>query len=291
MRCPKCQYITFDSADRCRNCGYDFSLAVDLPAVDLPMQDGSPDGPLADFSLSEADLQATPAPPPPPGSNTGELPLFRDRARAERDADAPLVTPSAVPRPPLAVRRNTAPLPRPRPRRDVVPEPRLALETAEMPIVPEPAVPPAPVDEGAVEAAPAGARAVAGLIDLAIIGGIDLAVLYFTLRTCDLRFADAGSLPLAPLLAFFALLNGGYFAAFIAAGGQTLGKMAAGLRVVPGDPLAGPSARVSAGHAIVRAAAYLVSAIPLGLGFVPAFVGRERRALHDRLADTRVVRA
>ena len=29
MRCPKCQYITFDSDDRCRNCGYEFSLSVD----------------------------------------------------------------------------------------------------------------------------------------------------------------------------------------------------------------------------------------------------------------------
>ena len=27
MKCPKCQYISFDSGDRCRNCGYDFSLA------------------------------------------------------------------------------------------------------------------------------------------------------------------------------------------------------------------------------------------------------------------------
>ena len=29
MRCPKCQYITFDSDDRCRNCGYEFSLSVE----------------------------------------------------------------------------------------------------------------------------------------------------------------------------------------------------------------------------------------------------------------------
>ena len=26
MRCPKCRYISFDDHDRCRNCGYDFSL-------------------------------------------------------------------------------------------------------------------------------------------------------------------------------------------------------------------------------------------------------------------------
>ena len=291
MRCPKCQYITFDSAERCRNCGYDFSLAVDLPAVDLPMQDGSPDGPLADFSLSEADLQVTPTAPPLPSSNTGELPLFRDRARAERDVDAPLVTPSASPRPPLAVRRHTGQPAKPRPHRESVPEPRLALETAEVSIVPEPAAPVAPAVAASGEAASAGARGLAGLIDLAIVGPIDLAVLYFTLRICDLGLADVRALPLAPLLAFYALMNGGYFAAFVAAGGQTIGKMATGIRVITGDPIATASDRVPTGHAIVRAAAYLVSAIPLGLGFVPGFIGQERRAVHDRLADTRVVRA
>ena len=29
MRCPKCHYISFGSADRCRNCGYEFLLAVE----------------------------------------------------------------------------------------------------------------------------------------------------------------------------------------------------------------------------------------------------------------------
>ena len=36
MKCPKCQYFSFDSGDRCRNCGYDFSLALDLPPADHP---------------------------------------------------------------------------------------------------------------------------------------------------------------------------------------------------------------------------------------------------------------
>jgi uncharacterized RDD family membrane protein YckC len=34
-----------------------------------------------------------------------------------------------------------------------------------------------------------------------------------------------------------------------------------------------------------------VSALPAGLGFFPAFFGQDRRGLHDRLADTRVVKA
>ena len=41
-------------------------------------------------------------------------------------------------------------------------------------------------------------------------------------------------LPKGPLLAFLLVQNGGYLVAFTA-GGQTLGKMAAGIRVVPAD--------------------------------------------------------
>ena len=73
--------------------------------------------------------------------------------------------------------------------------------------------------------------------------------------------------------------------------GRTVGKMAAGIRVIPADPGAPPSERVSFGQAVVRAAGYVASALPVGIGFLPAFFGPERRALHDRLADTRVVKA
>ena len=282
MKCPKCQYITFDSADRCRNCGYDFSLAVVLPAPDLPIQDGTePFGPFPDFTLRDK------------APDTGSLPLFR---RERGDPDAPLVTPSVTPRAPLAVRRGAPSVaPRPRPRRvEPDPEPRLRLDTGEMPVVPEPDAPAPPIDaapiETAVATASAGARVVGGLVDFAILAGVDLVVVYFTLRICDMTFAQTLALPLAPLVSFLALLNGGYLSTFVAAGGQTIGKMAVGTRVVPADPAAPASERVSFGQAVVRAAAYLVSLLPAGLGFVPALVGRERRALHDRLADTRVVR-
>src|SRR6266536_4377059 len=100
MKCPKCQYFSFDSGDRCRNCGYDFSLALDLPPADLPIQDGTePLGPFSDFSLSQG--------------NTPNLPLFTP---ADGDPDAPLVTPGATPRAPLAVRRTAPAAPRPKPR-------------------------------------------------------------------------------------------------------------------------------------------------------------------------------
>jgi uncharacterized RDD family membrane protein YckC len=287
MKCPKCQYFAFDSGERCRNCGYDFSLAVDLPAVELPIQDGTePVGPFADFSLNE-----TPS----------NLPLFTSPGG---DPDAPLVTPGATPRAPLAVRRTAPAAPRPRPRRetgrfDRDPEPRLALDTADLgpPPVQAPSPQPEPEirGEAAVDAplviAPAGARLLGAVLDVVLMSGIDLLVVYFTLKICDLTFGQILTLPLAPLLSFLVLLNGGYFSTFVAAGGQTIGKMATGIRVIPADPAAPASERVTFGQSVVRAAGYLVSALPLGLGFAPAFFGQERRALHDRLADTRVVKA
>jgi len=279
MKCPKCQYFSFDSGERCRNCGYDFSLALDLPPADLPIQDGTePLGPFSDFSLND----------------TPTLPLF-----TSGDPDAPLVTPGATPRAPLAVRR-TAPLAsRPKPRRETGridrAEPRLALDTAEVAMVGEPASlrasDTAAIADPVLVVAPAGARLIGAVIDLALVAGIDLVVVYFTLKICDLGFAQVLTLPMAPLLSFLVLLNGGYLSTFVAASGQTIGKMAAGIRVIPADPAAPASERVSFGQAVVRAAGYLVSALPVGLGFLPAFFGQDRRALHDRLADTRVVKA
>jgi uncharacterized RDD family membrane protein YckC len=99
-----------------------------------------------------------------------------------------------------------------------------------------------------------------------------------------LALADWRALPLAPLVAFLVLLKAGYFSAFTAVGGQTIGKMALDLRVVTdgGRPLDGAAA-------VRRTVFGTVSAAALGLGFLPALVTADRRALHDRLAGTRVV--
>ena len=130
------------------------------------------------------------------------------------------------------------------------------------------------------------------MVDLALLGGIDLAVVYFTLRICDLTFAAALTLPLAPLLSFFVLLNGGYLVG-VRRRERTDDRQDGGghPRRLRRIPAARVHERVSFEQAVVRAAASVVSALPLGLGFLPALFGRERRALHDRLADTRVMKA
>jgi uncharacterized RDD family membrane protein YckC len=91
-------------------------------------------------------------------------------------------------------------------------------------------------------------------------------------------------LPAAPMLTFLGLLKLAYFSAFTGVGGQTIGKMAVGTCVV-----SDAGAPVDGARALRRTLAGGVSLLLFGLGFVPALFG-ERRALHDRLAGTRVVR-
>lgn len=297
MKCPKCQYLTFDQGDRCRNCGYEFALVVDGADLDLPIRTGEePLGPFADFALGEGDAHdRVSVPPPPPVEPRAartvtppELPLFHGGP-----GDAPLVNLPASPRAPMSVRR--APPARPAGRRAAEDEPTLDLEgeaAAETPPVRARRLEGQPdaARDAAAQPASVGARLVGAAIDLALMGGIDIAVLYFTLQLVELTVADAGVIPKAPFAAFVGLLNGGYMTAFTAAGGQSIGKMVAGTRVVTSDAHV-PDDRVTLGQSALRAVGYLVSALPAGLGFAPALIGPDHRALHDRLAHTRVVKA
>lgn len=318
MRCPKCQYISFGSADRCRNCGYEFLLSA-TPSLDLPIHgeqaeqaehaDDASLGALADFPLSERTM-ARPATaaadsgtsdgqraPRPTTNSRFDLPLFGD--------DAPLVTPSAIPRAPLSVRRGQPPVARAQTER------ALPMDSAEPVWRHEP--PPSVRREGhralrqdapgeselprtAAGPASVAARIFAGLIDLLVLGAIDAGVLYSTLRLLSLPLAEILSLPPVPLGVFLLLLNGGYLTIFTTAGGQTIGKMIAGIRVVADQPMAGLhpddlEGGVTMGASVLRASAYLASLLPMGLGFAAILFDSDGRALHDRLAETRVVKA
>jgi uncharacterized RDD family membrane protein YckC len=140
--------------------------------------------------------------------------------------------------------------------------------------------------EAAVEPAGIVSRVAAALVDLTILAAIDIAVVYLTMQICGVTLADLGILPKAPLAAFLAAQNLGYFVGFTLAG-QTLGKMAAGIKVVSAEDDASPDF----GHALLRTLVWVVLAVPAGLGFLTALFGREHRGLHDRCAGTKVVRA
>lgn len=291
MKCPKCGYIGFEQAERCRNCGYDFSLSTQPVSGDLSLRGDDTAAPLRDFDLANARRPApnAPAGDPPrsaatdfdpgagPAPSPSDLPLFGDDP-----GDAlPLVTDSR-PTPPLAVRRSAPSPPKVRSRptpRAVEPQPDLVFGPAEG----RSQAPPHALDRDATTAQ-AGTRAAAGLLDWLLLAAIDLVVLYFTLRVCRLAPSDFTRLPAVPMAAFLVLLNGGYLSMLTAAGGQTIGKMAFGLRVVGAQ-----EGSVTTGRAVLRTLALLLSALPAGLGLASILIDRDGRGLHDRLADTRVV--
>jgi uncharacterized RDD family membrane protein YckC len=296
MRCPKCHYISYGSVERCRNCGYELSLVADAPPVDLPIQSADePVGPMRELPLSDrtaATVDETREAARPSGGSGFDLPLFSDRNGPD---DAPLISVAGVPRQPLSVRRAQPP-----PRSKAEPTASEIAEGNERRARRDEAAARRLRESqraaGGLVVASVGARLVAGLIDVLILGTIDAGVLYFTLLALELPVQEVPSLPPVPMAVFLLLLNGGYLATFTAAGGQTIGKMAAGIRVIatrPDDDEGHErySQRVTLGAAVLRATAYLVSLLPAGLGFAAILLDAEGRALHDRLADTRVVKA
>jgi uncharacterized RDD family membrane protein YckC len=111
------------------------------------------------------------------------------------------------------------------------------------------------------------------------------------MRWLDLPLDQVGILPIVPTGAFLLIVGLGYLLMFTAAGGQTIGKMLLGIRVIDDAEAAGDSGGPpSVRQAVVRELLTIPSVLALGAGFVPGLFG-EQRAMHDRLAHTRVVRA
>jgi uncharacterized RDD family membrane protein YckC len=133
------------------------------------------------------------------------------------------------------------------------------------------------------------ARLGAGLLDAVFLSAIASVVWWGTLRVAQAGPSQIGWAAGVPLALFVAVVAIGYSVLFTAGGGQTLGKMVAGVRVVGSGPH-GTDAGLTLGQAAVRAIVAIPSVGCFGLGWWPAFFGR-RRAVHDRVAATRVVRA
>lgn len=136
----------------------------------------------------------------------------------------------------------------------------------------------------ALENSPPLRRLAATGIDAVLFAGIDLAVLYLTFRIVGLSVAEWRVLPAWPVALFLVGMKLSYASVFTALGGQTIGKMAAGIRVVSMDDRS-----VSPGASVRRTLVSLVAVATAGLGYLPGLVGRERRAIHDRVSGTRVV--
>jgi uncharacterized RDD family membrane protein YckC len=300
MKCPKCGYLGYERVERCRNCGYEFSLGAPAPTPELRLRDsGGVPQPLDDLDLMDAATPPKSADPfndlipersnPSPNS-VAELPLFGPPITD----DVPLITRPSPPRPPLSVRRATPEVPR------VKGEPRAPMlewpDPVPLPDRIEMARPTISVEDRPARAArtrqrepePAGLwpRAIAAAIDVTLLAIVDFVVVYFTLKICRLDVSELALLPKAPLITFLLLQNGGYLAAFTTTG-QTLGKMVAGVRVLADDGEHAPDL----GRSALRVALWLVLALPAGLGLLASALSRDGRGLHDRFAGTRVVRA
>jgi uncharacterized RDD family membrane protein YckC len=207
----------------------------------------------------------------------------------EGAGDEPLLELPLTPAPPpLGVRRATTDLLRsPAPRQMPTDAPEL-LHGLDRPVpqAERPSVRQAPAAP-AVDGTGAGKRLGAAVVDAVVLGATSALVAGVTLRWMDLTWQDWTHLPLLPLVAFLLIIVTGYLFIFTLANGQTPGKMLTGIRVVAVDASEGPLAM---SQALLRALAALPAVLLAGLGFLPALFG-EQRAVHDRIARTRVIRA
>ena len=80
------------------------------------------------------------------------------------------------------------------------------------------------------------------------------------------------------------IIQFGYEVFFIGKFGATPGKMALKIKVINAD-----GSKVSYLKALGRLFAYFLSGIILGIGLIMAAFDDEKRALHDRICNTRVI--
>ena len=277
MRCPQCHYIGFDDAKKCRNCGHIFAK---MPRDDARLNPLVPSARRStqrrlDEALGNGDAEVRQE--ASESLSDEGLPLFPDRPDwADSDPDHGT-------RAPLSVRRGTPEVPRMRT------ESKQVCEEAPIPelnlLSPTDRQTDNAQNEPAHIFAPGLLRVIASVIDVVVIGIVDVSVVFLTLRLCGLTWSEWSMLPKAPISGFLLMLNGGYLVAFTTAGGQTIGKMFCHLKVVgtEGEP-------VSLSKAMLRVVSFFVSILPFGLGFIAQFGDRYRRTVHDRLAETRVVK-
>lgn len=117
---------------------------------------------------------------------------------------------------------------------------------------------------------------------VSFLGGLFLAGAHSSRGQIPTRFL-AGSILMAMITWSIHIAYPTYFLGKYSA---TLGKMACGLKVVRPD-----GEKISYARACARFFAEFLSSIILGIGYLMVAFDEERRALHDRICDTRVVKA
>ncbi len=132
-------------------------------------------------------------------------------------------------------------------------------------------------------------RVLAKFLDSAILIAIYLPISYLT-SPVILRTASSGVLSTAFLMVEGLLMvaqvlgSAAYDSLFVWRYGATPGKMICGKKVVTAD-----GHKLTLGRAIGRHFANYLSSFTLGIGYLMVAFDEEKRALHDRICDTRVV--
>ncbi len=92
-----------------------------------------------------------------------------------------------------------------------------------------------------------------------------------------------------PLIAIsnlvFMLVTVAYSVVFWAWRGQTLGKMVMNIKVLRGD-----GSNITIGYALLRYLGYIVCVLMLGAGFLWIAFDSRKQGIHDKIADTVVVK-
>ncbi|MBD3420645.1 MAG: DUF4339 domain-containing protein [Chitinivibrionales bacterium] len=111
---------------------------------------------------------------------------------------------------------------------------------------------------------------------------LSLVNIFIFMRGGESTFSLAGTLI---TWALQIMISAGYATYFVGSRGATPGKMALNLKVVTAN---GDS--VSYGRALARYFAEIVSGMTLGIGYIIAAFDTEKKALHDIICKTRVVK-
>lgn len=241
--------------------------AEELPAVPSPEPPSAAPGPeaVADFRLAYP--TAEPAAVEESTAEVVDLPLHSQEAVNEADMQMHEPIPEEVPSGPRLIEFDDRPVDTPA--AWVADDLGVAEATFEPKVVERPAY--------LLE------RVQAAAVDGLTMGVVAVVVVYFASRAARVPLGGlVVAWPyVAGFLAFFALV---YAAFFTGLTGQTLGKMALRLRVV--DRAGAPPGHV---RAALRAALGTLGSLAL-VGIAPVFLDPARRALHDRLLRTRVIR-
>ena len=156
----------------------------------------------------------------------------------------------------------------------------------------------APIDNGQIVAAPDGRKAgfwirlAAWLIDVACLFPVTIALTFAALTTIYFggqlggeindQVIALGGYTSAVIVSLSGVV---YFTLFVGSCGQTPGKMLCRLKVIRVN-----GQEITYGRALLRSQTWMLSLLPVGLGFLMIACTRQKRALHDILAGTSVIR-